>query len=177
MSRASRLKVAGTVSFRFSNSPITRVQVEAILRGRTASSGFPRGSGHHELGELFPIAGRTALVSLRLSPRLSRSEKDSEARVRAASRPLRCRIAPREILGQLGMFASSPDAAHCDSPVQPPRWGGAARESPARPPGMPYIGWTHPGANRRATGSIQRTAKELAAGRQGEADVAAPNSR
>jgi hypothetical protein len=38
--QALRLKATGAVSFRFTNSPITRDQDEINLRGRTASSGF-----------------------------------------------------------------------------------------------------------------------------------------
>ena len=40
MSRASRLKVTGADSHRFTNSPITRVHVKPSCGGRTAGSGF-----------------------------------------------------------------------------------------------------------------------------------------
>ena len=61
MSRASRLKVAGTVSLRFTNSPIARSWYETNLRGRTASSGF-RGEEMRADGRPVMVTGEVSRV-------------------------------------------------------------------------------------------------------------------
>ena len=56
MSRASRLKVTGTVSFRFTNSPVTRVQGRNQLAGAHRKLWFPELIRGCPLAELFHIA-------------------------------------------------------------------------------------------------------------------------